>query len=393
MRILWLASWYPSILNPLNGDFIKRHAQAASLYNDIDVIFVEKDSEGTVARNVHIEETHTKRLTEKIIYYHYPDKSSFVDKLRSTHIYKQCFKDAIEEYITKHGKPGLVHLHVTMKAGIIARWIKNKYEIPYVLTEHWAGYLPEAEDKLSNYPLYYRILVRRIFENAAAVSVVSKYLGEHIKSFRKDKSYTVIPNVVDTTIFKPAHREDMDIIRFVHISRLDHQKNPEAILRAFAIVQKTFTRFRLDVFGPDNPGLKKLALELGLNQYVNFCPEVSQPELCRFLQQSHALLLYSRFETFGCVIIEANACGIPVIVSGLEVFRGLVEEGVNGVVAGGNNPAVLSEKILWFMQNIRAFDSQVIATGAITKYSYPVVGKQFHDWYEMILKKETGVSA
>ena len=43
MKVLWLTSWYPNKVNETNGDFVQRHAQAASFYCKVDVIHVEKD--------------------------------------------------------------------------------------------------------------------------------------------------------------------------------------------------------------------------------------------------------------------------------------------------------------------------------------------------------------
>ena len=43
MKALWLVSWYPDKISPFNGDFIKRHAEAVSLYDDVHVIYVTKD--------------------------------------------------------------------------------------------------------------------------------------------------------------------------------------------------------------------------------------------------------------------------------------------------------------------------------------------------------------
>lgn len=59
--------------------------------------------------------------------------------------------------------------------------------------------------------------------------------------------------------------------------------------------------------------------------------EMSQESLVKFLQPATALILVSSYETFGCVLIEANACGVPVIVSDIPVFHETVKQEVNGV--------------------------------------------------------------
>lgn len=96
------------------------------------------------------------------------------------------------------------------------------------------------------------------------------------------------------------------------------------------------------------------------------------------------MILYSRFETFGCVLIEANACGIPVIVSNLQVFHEIVDEGVNGVFVEGENPAALAEKLKQFILQMNTFDKTAIARFTAEKYNYKRVGQQFLDFYKKI---------
>ncbi len=83
-KILWLCSWYPSKLMPFNGDFIKRHAEAASLYNDIRVIHIVRDAKGIITKDTLAEESAKNGLTEKIIYYYTPSfRFSIIDRFLS----------------------------------------------------------------------------------------------------------------------------------------------------------------------------------------------------------------------------------------------------------------------------------------------------------------------
>jgi hypothetical protein len=83
-KILWLVSWYPNKLLPYNGDFIKRHAEAVSLYEDVYLIYVVRDVSGTITKDVLIEKSTNGGLTEKIIYYYTPSTGiSMFDKFFS----------------------------------------------------------------------------------------------------------------------------------------------------------------------------------------------------------------------------------------------------------------------------------------------------------------------
>jgi glycosyltransferase involved in cell wall biosynthesis len=195
-------------------------------------------------------------------------------------------------------------------------------------------------------------------------------------------SFTVIPNVVNTSIFKPIPTEKNKTVSFVHISLLNYQKNAGDIIRAMSILKKENPNFHLMIFGPLTAELIRLVEDLDLRSEISFHEEIPQVELSKFIQRSNALILYSRYETFGCVIIEALACGKPVILSDLPVLHENALEGFNAIFAKNEDPADLAEKLNWFMQNMEKFDNAAIAQQAALTYSYEKVGKQFCDWYE-----------
>ena len=127
-NILWLASWYPNALSPFDGDFIQRHAKAASIINTITVLFVKKDEEGIITKNVKTEVTTTGTLTEIIIYYH-PLKTGITipDRLFSRKKYNNVYRKALKKFIEKKGVPELVHVHVALNVIWQALWLKKKY--------------------------------------------------------------------------------------------------------------------------------------------------------------------------------------------------------------------------------------------------------------------------
>jgi glycosyltransferase involved in cell wall biosynthesis len=384
--ILWLPSWYPTKLDPFNGDFIQRHAQAVSLYHNVCVLFVVRDEKQVVTKIILEEESNNANLTERITYYTVGNVPAPLQKLVSYWRYTKFYKKAIRQYVEQHGLPDLVHVHVTLKAGLLATWIKKTWGVPYVITEHWTGFLPEAADNFKQQPAFFRHLCKQVWNSAASMSAVSQYLHEHLKKLTSAMEICVIPNVVDTTIFKPILFEiPITHTQFIHISGLGYQKNVDAILKAFAYVKEKQVLFQLHIFGPHTPHLLKLVHDLQLHTSVFFHLEVPQQQLAAQMQQADALILYSRYETFGCVVIEANACGLPVIVSDILSMRELVEEGVNGFFVPGDDAAALGEKLIWFCNNHHRFDAARIARRAQEQYDYKTVGLQFSNWYQAVL--------
>ena len=145
IKALWLTSWYPNRLDAMNGDFIQRHAKAVSLFCKVDVIHLEPDKNNLLQQAVELSTQKHENLTETIVLYKLY-KFPLIGKLFSLIRYITLFKKQVAQYIAVNGKPDIVHVHIPMKAGLIALWLKRRYSIPFAVTEHWAIYNNAAPD-------------------------------------------------------------------------------------------------------------------------------------------------------------------------------------------------------------------------------------------------------
>ena len=380
--ILWLPSWYPNKLEPYNGDFIQRHAKAASLFDNIHVIHVVKDSAGQITKTLKRETIEKDRLTETIIYYYVPpQKFSFLHRFQSIKKYLALYRQSIKQLIKAKGKPRLIHTYIAFKAGLAALLAYYRYKVPYVISEQWTIYLDEARPNYLDLPFYTRALMKKIFLRSLSVMVVSDYLGQALQKHFSISRPVLIPNVVDENIFHYEKRELANLCRFVHISNLNYQKNPEDMIKAFSMANEKGYQFRLDIIGPDQKELKNMVASSSLNDQIYFHNEMPQEQLADYIQGSDALVLFSRYETFGCVVIEANACGVPVIASDIPVLHENIKEGINGIFAAGGNATDLANKIMYVIDNKGLFNAQGISENALQKYNYANAGLLFHNWY------------
>jgi glycosyltransferase involved in cell wall biosynthesis len=215
------------------------------------------------------------------------------------------------------------------------------------------------------------------------VTVVSRVLGEAI-SKKFSINYVIIPNVVNTSIFFPTVRTSHQKIKFIHISSLGYQKNLEQIIEATAMVKEKNFDFSLTIFGPSDHTLDHLIKSFDLSSYVDLKGEVPQVMLADTIRKSDALILYSRYETFGCVVIEANACGIPAILSDLPVFREYSIENETAIFAQPGHPSQLARAMINFIENKNSFDPERITAHVESNFSYTRVGHQFNDLYQKI---------
>ena len=378
--LLVLPSWYPSEIDTSSGDFIQRHVEAISLYKNEYVLYVVKDEEGLFTKTEKSVVTMKDNFTEEVIYYH-PPKTKFklLNKFLSHNYYKKVYKKALKKYFETYGLPKVIQVHVAQKAGLLALWVKKKYRIPFILSEHWTAYLAEADLKISDHSLSFQRGTKRIFKEAKLVTVVSLYLGEAIKNHYPFVNYQVIPNVVNETLLTGINKIESNKKIFVHASTQNYQKNTEAILEAFALL-KNEPNLVLQLFGPTNENILELIKSINIKRMVEVKGNVSQEKLFQHIKNAKALILYSRFETFGCVIIEAHALGVPVIVSDHPVFKETIIPGVNGLYGGNDNPKLLAAEIKNLLENPNQFQEEAIIETS-KKYNYSRVGEQFNEVY------------
>jgi len=364
--ILWLPSWYPNRLSAFDGDFIQRHAMAAAAFHSIHVVHFVRDTEGRITKDVWVEETQTARLRETIVYYHtrhYP--LWLADRFLSWRRFNSLFRNFFDSYFQQYGKPSFMHVHVAFKAGSIALYLQKAYTLYYLLTEHWTIYLQEAHPGFSELPKPIQRRIDRIVRNARLVLPVSFSLKTAMLRRWPGLSCQVFPNVVDPALFHVAEKKEQEgVLRLIHISTMVEQKNPEAMLEGLHRFTAHTSNWRMDVFGPSNANVLDICKKLGLETYIHFHGEHPQAEVGRALQQSDVLLLFSRYENQPCVILEAFACGIPVIVSDIPAHRELVEEGVTGLFADPNDPQALADQLKRFALNKGEFKAQQIVDSA-----------------------------
>ncbi|HEX6914917.1 MAG TPA: glycosyltransferase family 4 protein, partial [Chitinophagaceae bacterium] len=232
---------------------------------------------------------------------------------------------------------------------------------------------------------FQRNTIAKLLKHAVHLTTVSDYLAKKIRDRFQTTEYTVIPNLVQMDVFRPVERPQGNIFNFVHVSTLSPQKNAGDLIEACGLLKQRSVRFLLHVVGPEHPEYRNMIREKGLDTTILFHPEMPQLQLAELVAASDALILYSNYETFGCVIVEANACGLPVIVSDFPVFYENVEEGVTGIHVPLHQPAALAE-VMTRLMRVGGFNRETIISITRRRYSAEVVGEQFGSVYRRFAK-------
>jgi glycosyltransferase involved in cell wall biosynthesis len=218
--------------------------------------------------------------------------------------------DLFNKYIKTYGKPDIIHAHNIVYAGLIARELHRRYGIPYLITEHSSGFARGLYQKSIE------LILQRLAKEKVFLVCVSQSLRRLLQG-KIGGEVTVIPNIVNPHFLSAEFdKKNDEEFQFLSIGSLDANKNHEILIRAFANQFKA-TRLRLVIVG-DGPlrcYLRRLTNTLGIEKQVQFYKYLQNELVAEIMQQSDCFVLPSNYETFGVVLIEALASGLPLIAS------------------------------------------------------------------------------
>lgn len=372
LSILFTSGWYPSKAHSTVGNFVQRHAEAVATRCDVWVLYVASMPQWQGAPTI---EEHREKNVQTVIVY---CKPGFFSKR------KAFVKGAYYLIRSKNIQFDAVHHNVLWPQGWQPRWLKSKFNLPYIVSEHWTGYDPINTNK--RHPL---LLWMSKFgaSKASFLCPVTLDLQQKMIDFGIRGNYQVVPNVVDTRLFALA-ATDSDRVRFLHVSSLvDAHKNISGLLSAWKKVSDHNPRVHLTL-GGDGPVefWKQRAHLLGIrSDSIDFFGETSWEGVARRMESSHALVLFSNYENLPCVIVEALACGLPII----STRVGGISEHINaerGILVDRGDEDDLATAIESMAATIDRYDKVALRHYALEHFSNEAVAEAFEKLYRIIAK-------
>ncbi len=379
LNILFLASWYPNKLEPQNGNFIQRHAEAVAAKCNVASLYVISSHD---ARDYEIEKSWNNGNFEVIVYYKKTDKMLPFLKYRR---YMEAHKRGFEAILAIFGRIDLTHLNVIYPAGIFALWLKKQHEIPFIITEHWTGFLDINPYKFNLFEKYY---ILKTAKAASVICPVSYNLQNALEKFGIEGPFEVIPNVVDTNLFQLKHKKRSKPNKILHVSTLnDQHKNVVGILNVIIKLRQKRTDFHLTLAGNKyGDKHRNYAVSLGIpTGMLTILDEIPLPEIAKIMQEQDVFVLFSNYENLPCVISEAHVSGMVVIATDVGGVSEMINQS-NGFLIQAKDETALFEKLDSLLDNLTQYEPKKISEAATKRYGYDSVADQFYLLYKKVIK-------
>lgn len=283
--------------------------------------------------------------------------------------------------VTKNHLQILIHAHF-LNMGFQVLKLKKDFGVPFFLTEHSSQFI--------HYFDYFKFSlteVNDILNAAEQIIAVSPFLKNDMISQSSiiDKTkIDIIPNGVDVNKFYSTH-ETKTKFNLLFIGLITQRKGISILLEAFLKIQNIFD-YTLTLVGDGD--LKQYCTDFikinNLENKVTLLGSVDNNALPKIINQHHVLLLPSFNESFGVVVIEALACGIPAIVTACGGPEYIVDQLFLGEVIPIGDIEALAHAIKKVRNNYIIYDAVKIHKNVETRFGWDSITAQILKKYDSL---------
>jgi glycosyltransferase involved in cell wall biosynthesis len=212
----------------------------------------------------------------------------------------------VNRYMYEQGKPDAIHLHVFVAADV-AVYASEKYKVPLIWTEHFSDV---ANANISDYErkLIYKLKVHSRICISVSRPLANKLMDHFAISSR------VIHNMYNNQIFRLLpNTEKHSVFTFLTVAYMQPIKNHARMIDAFSLLRDLPVNLVLVGIGTTYADMVEKVKAMNLETRVRFLGELAPPVVALEMNKAHAYVVSSDFETFNVSIVEALACGLPVV--------------------------------------------------------------------------------
>lgn len=287
------------------------------------------------------------------------------------------WKNFLHKVYAEAGKPDIIHVHYPAML-MIADALREFHElgVKIVVTEHWSKVLTKSLDKIEQreYQKYFELIDACICVGGQLADVVKETIGNtEIPVF-------IVPNVVDPG-FQPIYAKHHGF-EFIAVGRLVKEKQFDKLIFCFSeVFRRQNVKLTIIGGGPEFNILKKIVSNLNIENQVILTGTLSRDEVIFRIARTNCLVCYSIWETFGVPVIEAWACGIPVIATPTMGIAEFLSSKL-GILVHSNDNKELADAMAYLYNHIDEYDKDYISDFAKKMFSEETVSRQILSIYQ-----------
>lgn len=244
----------------------------------------------------------------------------------------------------------LCHAFFGIPCGAIAYLYRKK--LPYIVSLRGSD-IPGFNKRFSLQYVFLKPIIRGVWRNAKAVIANSEGLKELAQKTDPNCIIDIIYNGIDTKQFKPTgNRNNESKLRILCVSRLIERKGIDYLLRSIPLMKEEVgNTFEVWIVGEGNleQRLKELSRQLGVADAVSFKGYIEHTRLPDIYSSSDIFVLPSLSEGMSNTVLEAMACGLPIVATDTGGSRELING--NGMIIPTEDAKGIAESILKLIEN------------------------------------------
>lgn len=350
---------------------MQRHAEAVAHLHEVEILHAIGDFHQK--ERFLLDDQIINGIRTLIVYYR-NSKIPALNFLRRMKAYRLGFK--------RMQKPDLVHGNVLQNHLFFAVYLKEKFKIPFVVSEHWSGLQEINQHKLSRFG---KLMIEKIANKASLIMPVTGNLVIGLKKLGIATPMKVVGNVVDTEIFDLKNSTQEKFI-FLHVSSLIPLKNPNKIINAAVQLHHINPNFELHIGGDgDENMLKKSIANHNAEDYIKTFGMITSEEVSIKMKAAHCFVLFSDYENQPCVILESFASGIPVIAPNVGGIAEILNSERGILIAKGNEKELLTAMQNVLEGSVSFAKSEELRNYCVEHFSKQKIAEQFSEVYNSIL--------
>lgn len=290
-------------------------------------------------------------------------------------------------------KPDVAHIFFAIPDGPIGWLLKRTHGVPYIISLRGADVPTDEVKRFATAYKFLRPVFRGLLKDADAVVSVSNGLRAHAEK-SAPVPIEVISNAIDLSKFSPPlDKTPSDTVRLLYVGRLVASKSPMVLMEAVSMLQKMdVPPFTLQMVGDgaQRSELEKMVIDHGLNRVVTFSGWVEREKLVDVYRGADIFATATSWEGMPNTVLEAMACGLPVVGTAAPGMDQLVQNGVNGYLVPVGDATKLADRLRMLIENAveRRRMGQESRKIAAEQFSWDYIAAQYVDVYRRVTNSE-----